>query len=90
METPKTPETIEKDPMITEAEEKALQVEAEIEKLLEIKNEWTVDDLEEESKLLYDIIFDNYDPAEENGITTNKYSMLETKSESETFIIKKL
>ena len=39
---------------------------------------------------LYDIIFDNYDPQEENGISTNKYSMLEIENESETFIIKKI
>lgn len=89
MENPKDPETI-KQPMITEADEKALQVEAEIERLLEIKKEWKVDDLEVESQLLYDIIFDNYDPAEENGITTNNYSILETGIESETFIIKKI
>ena len=76
--------------MITEAEEKALQVEAEIERLLEIGKEWTVDELGEESPLIYDIIFDNYDPQEENGISTNKYSMLETENESETFIIKKI
>jgi hypothetical protein len=89
MENPKDPETI-KTPMITEAEEKALQVEAEIERLLEIGKEWTVDELGEESPLIYDIIFDNYDPQEENGISTNKYSMLETENESETFIIKKI
>jgi hypothetical protein len=89
MENPKDPETI-KTPMITEAEEKALQVEAEIERLLEIGKEWTVEELGEESPLIYDIIFDNYDPQEENGISTNKYSMLETENESETFIIKKI
>ena len=89
MENPKDPETI-KTPMITEAEEKAEQVEAEIERLLEIRKEWTVDELGEESPLIYDIIFDNYDPQEENGISTNKYSMLETENESETFIIKKI
>lgn len=89
METPKKPETIEKDPMITEAEEKALQVEAEIERLLEIKKEWTVDELSEESTFIHDIIFDNYEESEENGITTNKYSMLETTNGSEVFLIKK-
>jgi len=89
MENPKDPETI-KTPMITEAEEKAKQVEAEIERLLEIKKEWTVDELDEESPLIYDIIFDNYDPSEENGISTNRYSMLETETESEVFIIKKI
>ena len=89
MENPKDPETI-KTPMITEAEEKAHQVEAEIERLLEIKKEWTVDELDEESPLIYDIIFDNYDPSEENGISTNRYSMLETETESEVFIIKKI
>ena len=89
MENPKDPETI-KTPMITEAEEKALQVEAEIERLLEIGKEWTVDELGEESPLIYDIIFDNYDPQEENGISTNRYSMLETETESEVFIIKKI
>ena len=89
MENPNDPETI-KTPMITEAEEKAEQVEAEIERLLEIRKEWTVDELGEESPLIYDIIFDNYDPQEENGISTNKYSMLETENESETFIIKKI
>lgn len=89
MENPKDPETI-KQPMITEAEEKALQVEAEIERLLEIRKEWTTDELSDESNLIYEIIFDSYDPSEENGITTNKFSMLETELESEVFIIKKL
>lgn len=89
MENPNDPQTIKK-PMITEAEEKAMQVEAEIERLLEIQKEWTVDELSDESSLIHDIIFDNYEESEENGITTNKYSMLETTNGSEVFLIKKI
>jgi hypothetical protein len=81
---------IVKDPMIQEAEEKGLQVEAELARMLEVQKEWTVDQIEKDSALVYDIIFDSYDPNEENGVMTDKYSLLETENGSEVFILKQL
>lgn len=88
MDNLKETETIEKKPMITEAEEKALQVEAELEKMIAIKSEWTFDEIGEEFPIVHDIIFDNYDEEEENGITTDRFSLLEKEKKSEVFIIK--
>lgn len=81
---------IVKDPMIQEPEEKGLQVEAELARMLDVQKEWTVDQIEEESTLVYEIIFDNYDPSEENGIKTDNFSLLESEDEKELFILKRL
>jgi hypothetical protein len=73
------------EPMIQTPDEKGLQVEAELSRMLEVKKQWAFDELEEESNLIYEIIFDNYGDGEENGIATDRFTFLETESGSEVF-----
>jgi hypothetical protein len=42
------------------------------------KKEWSIDEIKGSSKILYDIIFDNFDEEEENGIETSRYKLIET------------
>jgi len=63
---------------------------------LEIKNMYdnglhsiTVEDLKRKSPKCYDLLFNSYDPEEDNGIATSYYSLLENKND-DLFYIKKL
>jgi hypothetical protein len=74
--------------MIQEPTEKGLQIDNELSKLLEVKSEWEIDDIRSIAPQVYETIFDNYDEEEENGITTDNFSFIESKDESEVFILK--
>lgn len=76
------------DPMIQEANERAMQIENEISKLVAIRADWTIDELCDESPILHDVIFDAYEDGEENGVVTDNYSMLETEADTQVFNIK--
>ncbi len=80
---------MEKTPMITEAEEKALQVEKDLAAMHEIKDSWDLDEIREQSQLLYDLIFDGYEDDQENGVTTDKFSLIEDK-ETQLFTLKQI
>jgi hypothetical protein len=69
--------------------EKGMQVEAEIKNLYD--NGVKIIDIEElkgKAPLCYDILFDTYDPDEENGVETSNYSLIEGK-EDDMFHVKK-
>jgi hypothetical protein len=73
----------------SESNSKGLKVELEIQVLHEkgVK-EIDIEDLKSEAPTCYDILFDTYDPEEENGIETSNYSLIESK-ENDKFNIKK-
>jgi hypothetical protein len=73
--------------MIQNPDEKGLQIDNELSKLLEVKAEWEIDDIRSIAPLVYETVFDNYDDSEENGITTDNFSFIESDN-SEVFIIK--
>ena len=73
----------------SESNSKGLKVELEIQVLHEkgIK-EIDIEDLKSKAPTCYDILFDTYDPEEENGIETSNYSLIESK-DNDKFNIKK-
>lgn len=73
--------------MIQNPDEKGVQIDNELSKLLEVKAEWEIDDIRSIAPLVYETVFDNYDDSEENGITTDNFSFIESDN-SEVFIIK--
>lgn len=76
--------------MINEVDELGLQVEAELNSMYEQnQKEWDIEDIRGVAKKTYDLIFDNYDDNEENGIETSNFSLLEKKDEEMVFILKK-
>jgi len=57
-------------------------VEADLEKMYQTgKKEWAIDEIKSASNLIFDIVFDNFDDDEENGVETNKYKLIETDDE---------
>lgn len=59
-----------------------LKVEADLEKMFQTgKKVWKIDEIKSSSNLIFDIIFDNFDEEEENGVETNKYKLIETDEE---------
>lgn len=69
--------------------EKGAKVEAEIKSLFDsgVKS-IDIEDLRSKAPTCYDILFDTYDPDEENGIATTRYSLIEGK-EDDMFHVKK-
>ncbi len=72
-----------------QANDKGSKVEAEI-KALHENGVKTIDieDLRSKAPTCYDILFDTYDPDEENGIETSRYSLIERKDD-DLFHVKK-
>jgi len=68
--------------------EKGKSVEMELSKLYESgKKIYTLGELKSSAKKTYDVIFDNYNEDEENGLMTNNYELIET--DKETFTLTK-
>ena len=79
-----------KDDMETHANNsKGMQIEVEIKNLYDngFKN-IDIEDLKIKAPTCYDILFDTYDPEEENGIETTNYSLIEGR-EDDMFHVKK-
>ena len=67
-----------------------LQVEAELKAMHDVGiNSIDIDDLQTKSPKCYKILFDTYDPDEDNGIETSLYSIIESKSDDKFHIKKK-
>ena len=67
-----------------------LQVEAELKSMHDAGiNSIDIDDLQTKSPKCYQILFESYDPDEENGIETSLYSIIESKSDDNFHIKKK-
>jgi hypothetical protein len=45
------------------------------------KKEFTIDEVKSQARKTYKEIWDNYEPDDENGIITSKYSFLENQNE---------
>lgn len=70
--------------------DKGAKVEAEIKSLFDNNvKQIDIEDLRTKAPVCYDILFDTYDPDEENGIQTTRYSLIEGK-EDDLFHVKKL
>lgn len=79
-----------KEDMINEVDELGLQIEAELDSMYEQnQKEWDIEDIRKVAKKTYDLIFDNYDDDEENGVETSNYSLLEKKDEEMVYILRK-
>lgn len=68
---------------------KGIQVEAEIKNLYDngVKT-IEIEELKVKAPICYDILFDTYDPEEQNGIETTNYSLIEGR-EDDVFHVKK-
>jgi hypothetical protein len=59
-----------------------LQIDAELDALFATgKKAFTIDDVKSQARKTYKEIWDNYEPDDENGIITSKYSFLENQDE---------
>lgn len=76
--------------MINEVDELGLQIEDELTQMYETgEKEWDIEDIRKIAKKTYDLIFDNYDDDEENGVETSSFSLLEKDGEEMVFILRK-
>jgi hypothetical protein len=76
--------------MINEVDELGLQIEDELTQMHETgEKEWDIEDIRKIAKKTYDLIFDNYDDDEENGVETSSFSLLEKDGEEMVFILRK-
>lgn len=65
-----------------EADEVGLQIEAELDALYASgKKSFTIDEIKSRARKTYKEIWDNYEPGDDNGIVTSKYSFLENDDE---------
>jgi hypothetical protein len=75
-------DTAEEEAKKTQANPEGLIVEQELEKMYEGgRLTVNIDELKSVAPKTFDIIFDNYDEEEENGVTTSKFSLLEKEPE---------
>lgn len=83
-------EDVNKDEMVNEVDELGLQVEKELEEMFATgEKEWDIEDIRKVAKKTYDLIFDNYEDGEENGIETSNFSLLEKEDEEMVYKLTK-
>jgi hypothetical protein len=57
-----------------------VEIEVELQKMMESgTKEWSIEQVKSVAKKTYNVLFDNYEEGDENGIRTSKYSLIETK-----------
>lgn len=65
---------------LTEDQKYALEIENELKSLYDSGNrEFTIETLRNNAKTTYEVLFDNYEEGEENGVMTTRYKLIETK-----------
>ena len=65
---------------VIEADPLGLSIEQELDVLFQSgKKSFTIDELADKTSATYDVLFDNYEDDEENGVVTTKYSLIENK-----------
>lgn len=65
---------------LTPEQEEGLLIESELEQMYKTgKQTWTIDEFKNSAKKAYLAMFDNYEEGEENGVATNKYTIVETE-----------
>ena len=77
--------------MINEVDELGLQIESELNEMYDTGQvEWDIEDIRKVGKRTYDLIFDNYEDDEENGVETSHFSLLEKEDDEMVYkLIKK-
>jgi hypothetical protein len=90
VEKPKTEEKKEEAPELTEQQKAALSIENDLAEMFASgKKDWDLDSIISASKAVYNILFDTYNESEENGIVTNKFSLMESKPSTKIFTLNK-
>ena len=83
-------ENVSKNEMVNEVDELGLQVEKELEEMFATgEKEWDIEDIRKVAKKTYDLIFDNYEDDEENGIETSNFLLLELETEEMVYKLTK-
>ena len=83
-------ENVNKNEMVNEVDELGLQVEKELEEMFATgEKEWDIEDIRKVAKKTYDLIFDNYEDDEENGIETSNFLLLELETEEMVYKLTK-
>jgi predicted fused transcriptional regulator/phosphomethylpyrimidine kinase len=76
--------------MVNEVDELGLQVEEELSQMFETEQkEWDIEEIRKVAKKTYDLIFDNYEDGQENGVETSNFSLLEKEDETMVYILTK-
>ena len=76
--------------MINEVDELGLQVNEELNRMFETgETEFDIEDIRKVAKKTYDLIFDNYEDDEENGVETSNFSLLEKDDEAMVYVLRK-
>lgn len=58
---------------------KGLKIDEELEVLISSKASWTIDELETSAPTTYNVLFDAYEPGDDNGIETSKFKLIESE-----------
>ena len=76
--------------MVNEVDELGLQIESESNEMFETGQvEWDIEDIRKVGKRTYDLIFDNYEDDEENGVETSNFSLLEKENDEMVYKLTK-
>lgn len=76
--------------MVNEVDELGLQVDEELNRMFETgETEFDIEDIRKVAKKTYDLIFDNYEDDEENGVETTNFSLLEKDDEAMVYVLRK-
>jgi hypothetical protein len=76
--------------MVNEVDELGLQVNEELNRMFETgETEFDIEDIRKVAKKTYDLIFDNYEDDEENGVETSNFSLLEKDDEAMVYVLRK-
>jgi hypothetical protein len=76
--------------MINQPDELGVQVEAELNEMyLTGQKDWDIEDIRKVAKSTYDLIFDNYEEDEENGVETTMFSLVEKTDDEMVYTLRK-
>lgn len=76
--------------MVNEVDELGLQIENELNEMyLTSQKMWDIEEIRKVAKRTYDLIFDNYEDEEENGVETSNFSLLEVADEEMVYKLTK-
>lgn len=76
--------------MVNEVDELGLQIEDELNEMyLTGQKMWDIEEIRKVAKRTYDLIFDNYEDEEENGVETSNFSLLEVADEEMVYKLTK-
>ena len=80
----------EQESLFTEEQKTALKIENDLSEMFATgKTDWDLDSIASASKSIYNILFDTYNEGEENGVVTNKFSLIEANPNTKIFTLNK-